>query len=88
MEWLISTEDRAGLGAQQFDPSRKPLFKPNPPLRIDVAVTYRREWQGGYGARGWKLDVPIPLATLLGGADAGNQCAPVPVHGCSPNALA
>jgi hypothetical protein len=28
-------------------------------MSIDVAVTYRREWQDGYGARGWKLDVSL-----------------------------
>jgi len=28
-------------------------------MSIEVAVTYRREWQDGYGARGWKLDVSL-----------------------------
>ncbi len=28
-------------------------------MNMDVAVTYRREWQDGYGARGWKLDVSL-----------------------------
>jgi hypothetical protein len=28
-------------------------------MSVDVAVTYRREWPDGYGARGWKLDVAM-----------------------------
>lgn len=28
-------------------------------MSVDVAVTYRREWQDGFGARGWKLDVSL-----------------------------
>ena len=26
---------------------------------VDVAVTYKRQWDDGYGARGWKLDATI-----------------------------
>jgi hypothetical protein len=31
------------------------------PMNVEmyVAVTYRREWQDGFGARGWKLDIGI-----------------------------
>lgn len=28
-------------------------------MSVEVAVTYRREWQDGYGARGWKLDAAM-----------------------------
>ncbi len=30
-----------------------------PETRVRIPVTYKAEWQDGYGARGWKLDVAI-----------------------------
>lgn len=46
------------------------MFEPD----IRVPVTYQREWQEGFGAHGWKLDVSIvdpvsllpPLSTAPG----------------------
>ena len=29
------------------------------PGRLEFPLVYRREWQDGYGARGWKLDIAI-----------------------------
>lgn len=32
---------------------------------ISVPVTYQREWQDGFGARGWKLDVSIGESSVI-----------------------
>lgn len=36
-----------------------------PTPTIQVPVTYRREWQDGFGARGWKLDVSIGEPSVI-----------------------
>ncbi len=37
----------------------------NETLAIAVPVTYQREWQDGFGARGWKLDVSINEPSVI-----------------------
>lgn len=41
-------------------------------MSVEVSVTYRREWQDGYGARGWKLDVSLDDPEVIAStAEAG-----------------
>lgn len=37
----------------------------DPIASVAVAVTYHREWQDGFGARGWKLDVSIGEPSVI-----------------------
>ncbi|BAZ95257.1 DNA-directed RNA polymerase, beta subunit [Thiohalobacter thiocyanaticus] len=49
---------------------------------IDVPVTYRREWQDGFGARGWKLDIAIDDAFVIASTayTGGNIPTSVLIH--------
>ncbi|HEB97490.1 MAG TPA: hypothetical protein ENI96_13790, partial [Sedimenticola thiotaurini] len=33
--------------------------------RMRIPVTYRDEWQDGFGARGWKLDASLMESTVI-----------------------
>lgn len=49
---------------------------------VEVPVTYRREWQDGFGARGWKLDIAIGDAFVIASTayTGGNIPTSVLIH--------
>lgn len=50
------------------------MNNPMPVDRTSVPVTYAREWQDGFGARGWKLDVSIGDPSVIAAtAETGNR---------------
>ncbi|HSH30743.1 MAG TPA: hypothetical protein VK971_12600 [Thiohalobacter sp.] len=57
-----------------------PLTKADRSVR--VPVTYRREWQDGFGARGWKLDIAIGDAFVIASTayTGGNIPTSVLIH--------
>lgn len=43
-------------------------------VRVEVPVSYRREWDDGFGARGWKLDAAIEdPAVIAATAETGSR---------------
>ncbi|WP_411293573.1 hypothetical protein, partial [Thiohalophilus sp.] len=46
---------------------------------VQVRVTYKKEWDDGFGARGWKLDATIGDPVIIASTRETGQCIPTSV---------